>query len=319
MPGRGADGMTVLRLAGERVACAVLPLGAALHTLEVRQDGRWRNLVLSRPDPGDVDGSLFGATVGRVANRIGDARFGLDGVVHALARNDGRHHLHGGPDGFGCRRWEVLDHTPGSVALRLVSPDGDQGYPGRLEVTATFSLLPDGAQVVYTATTDAPTPVNLSIHPYLALGGPLAGHRVSVHAGRYTPTRADDIPTGEIAAVDGTPLDLRRGAALGPTLAALADTGLARAGGLNHNLLVDGEGLREQVRVTGPDGLTVVVCSDAPAVQLYSGEHLGRRGLAVEPQDCPDAVNHPAFGSVILRPGRTWTRTIQWLVEAPSW
>jgi aldose 1-epimerase len=293
----------------------VLALGASLHRLEVKQaDGSWQNLVLSRPDAMVEDSSHFGATAGRVANRIDRARFTLDGVDYALPANDGPHHLHGGPQGFAYREWEVTRATGSEVRLRLVSPNGDQGYPGRLEVTAEFSLIPDGAQVVYTAYTDAPTVVNLASHPYFALGGAFEDHVLTVPASWYVPTRPDHLPTGEVVAVEGTPLDFRRGRKLGQALAALEVIGLARAGGLNHTLVVDGQGLREHARLAGPSGISVVVRSDAPAVVLYSGEHLGRAGLAIEAQGYVDSPNHPGFDSIELRPGETYSSTTQWLV-----
>jgi aldose 1-epimerase len=303
------------RLVGERVACEVLALGASLHRLEVKlPDGSWQNLVLSRPDLNVEDGSHFGATAGRVANRIDRARFTLDGVEYPLPANEDPHHLHGGPEGFAYRKWELARATESEVELRLVSPDGDQGYPGRLEVTAEFSLIPDGAQVVYTATTDVPTVVNLATHPYFALGDAFEDHMLTVPASRYAPTRPDHLPTGDVAAVEGTAIDFRRGRALGEALAAAEATGLARGGGLNHSLVVDGRGLREHARLTSPSGITVQVRSDAPTVLLYSGEHLGRAGLAIEAQGYVDAPNHPSFDSIELRPGQPRVSRTQWLV-----
>ena len=306
-----------VRLHNDRVSVEILPLGATLHRFEVRgPDGNWRNIVLSRTDPTSTDDSYLGATVGRLANRVGDARVRIGSVTYDLAPNEGANQLHGGPGGFSEVEWQVARATPDQVELRLVSPDGDQGYPGTMQVTATYSLLESGAEVVYTATTDAPTVVNLTTHPYFILGdATIEDHVATVAASRFTPTRDDLIPTGEIAPVDGTGLDLRAGRQLGEAIAAVRDGGIANKGGIDHNLVVDGEGMREHVRLTGPTGLTLVVRSDAPAVQLYTAEHLGRAGLAIEPQGFPDAPNHPGFPPVDLLPGQEYRATTQWLID----
>lgn len=306
--------MTV-RLSNDRIDLEILPRGAALHSFRVRQpDGSWRNIVLSRPDPTSTDASYFGATVGRLANRLGGARFELDGVSHQLLANEGANQLHGGPEGFASRNWEVVEATADRVVLQLTSPDGDQGYPGTLRVSASYSLLPDGAQVSYTATTDAPTVVNLTAHPYFVLGdGTIEDHLVTVPSSRFTPTDDELIPTGEIRPSEGSAFDLRAGRLISELLAAAGTEGLTRRGAVDQNFVVDGEGLREHVRLVGPAG-TLVVRSDAPAVQLYSGEHLGRSGLAIEPQGYPDAPNHPEFPSVVLRPGESYATTTQWIV-----
>ena len=313
----GSDGLTTARWINHgRIRAEILPLGAAVHRFQVRTaGGEWRDLVLSRADPGRNDASYFGATIGRLANRTAQARFVLDGVTYRLPANDGPNHLHGGPAGFADRWWQFVAVGTDRVRLRLVSADGDQGYPGALTVTADIAVSDDGLRVEYAATTDADTVVNLTCHPYFVLGGAGIGdHRLTVPAGWYTPTGQDDLPTGQIAPVAGTALDLRQERLLTQVLADLDAQGLARAGGLNHNLIVDGAGLREHARLRGPDGLTLVVRSDAPAVQLYSAEHLGRAGLAIEPQSYPDAPNQPGFPPVTLRPGQLCHRVIEWLV-----
>ncbi len=306
-----------VRLHNDRVSVEILPLGASLHRFEVRgPDGSWRNLVLSRTDPTSTDDSYLGATVGRLANRVGDSRVTIDSVTYDLAPNEGPNQLHGGPGGFSEVEWEVAEVTPERAVLRLVSPDGDQGYPGTMQVTATYSLLDSGAEVVYTAVTDAPTVVNLTTHPYFILGDATGeDHLVTAPTTAYTPTREDLIPTGEVLPVEGTAFDLRAGRELGEVIAAAVATGLARKGGVDQNLVIGGTGLREHVRVSGPSGLTLVVRSDAPAVQLYSAEHLGRAGLAIEPQGYPDAPNHPGFPPVDLLPGQEYRATTQWLVS----
>ncbi len=305
---------TALHLSDARFDLEILPLGASLHGFTVTlPDGGSRNIVVGRPDP--AVSSYEGATVGRFANRIDGAHFLLDGVGYALAPNEGRNQLHGGPGGFSTVVWDVEEVTPQAVTLTHVSPDGDQGYPGTLTVRATFSLVEDGAQVEYTATTDAPTVVNLTAHPYFNLGGAtIESHLLRMPASAYTPTRPDLIPTGEIRDVEGTAADFRQGRVLGEAIAAAVASGIERAGGFDHNFVIDGEGMREHVRLTGPDGLTLVVRSDAPAVQIYTAEHLGRVGVAVEPQNYPDAPNHPEFPSAVLLPGDTYRTTTRWSV-----
>ena len=305
---------TALHLSNAQLDLEILPLGASLHSFTVTlPDGNSRGIVVSRPDP-SVD-SYEGATVGRFANRIDGAHFLLDGVGYSLVPNEGRNQLHGGPGGFSTVVWDVADVTPDAITLTHVSPDGDQGYPGTLTVTATYSLIEGGAQVEYTATTDAPTVVNLTAHPYFNLGGAtIESHLLTMPCSAYTPTRPDLIPTGEVRSVEGSAVDFRHGRLLGEALAAAIAAGIERGGGFDHNFVIDGEGMREHVRLTGPDGLTLVVRSDAPAVQLYSGEHMGRAGLAIEPQNYPDAPNHPDFPSAVLFPGETYRTTTQWSV-----
>ncbi len=317
-------------IGNERVRVAVAPHGAALGRYEVRlPDGRWRNIVLTRPDP--TDDSFFGATVGRFANRIGGARFTLDGRVCDVTPNEGPNQLHGGPGGFYARTWDVVETAADRVVLALTSPDGDQGFPGTMRVTATFSLVDGGAQVCYVATTDTPTVVNITAHPYFNLNGAGVGrvdeHRLRMPAGRFTVTDDANIPTGELRDVTGLGLDFREPRLIGEARTALVGDGLTRDGGFDYNLVVDGDGLREHVRLVGPDGLTLVVRSDAPAVQIYDGGSLDGSlvgpdglayerfgGLAIEPQNYPDAPNHAGFPSAVLRPGEEYRRTIQWLV-----
>ncbi len=307
---------TPIRLHRGGFALTLLPLGATLHGFDVAlPDGSWRNVVVSRDDPDAVHSSYLGASVGRCANRIGHARFELDGRNYRLLANEGGNQLHGGPGGFSERIWQVAEVTENSATFTLVSEDGDQGYPGRVVVRTTYTVLDDGAEVVYRARTDAATPVNLTTHPYFRLGGTsIDDHRLTVPASAYTPVDAALIPTGEIRAVTGTALDFRAGAMVKQACAAAVSTGLDANGGIDHNFVVDGSGWREHVRLDGPDGLTLRVLSDAPAVQLYSGELIGRAGLAIEPQGFPDAPNQPSFPSVTLRPGQEYLRRIRWSI-----
>ena len=300
--------------------------GATLTELHVPdRSGRLADVVLGfdhlRQYLGDHH--YFGSTVGRVANRIGYGRFTLDGQVVQLARNHGEHHLHGGPVGFDKALWqsEVLH---GAVRFTHVSPDGDQGYPGRLEVAVTVTLTDDDALVFeYEATTDHPTPVNLTNHAWfnLAGAGDVLGHVLWLAATSYTPTDADLIPTGKILSVAGTPLDFSRPVAIGARIVELGGD----PPGYDHNYVLGGagRGLTVAARLTEPvSGRVLEVATTEPGLQLYTGNHLDGTidgkggviypryaGVCLETQGFPDAVNHPGFPSVILRPGQTCRQT----------
>ena len=328
-----SDDTTIL-LAGDSVRLHLLPLGATLHRFEVRlPDGTWRNILLGHPTAADyVTGQGYlGASVGRYANRIGGARFTLDGTRYIIGANEGANQLHGGAGGFSTRVWDVKDVGDDWVEFTLESPHGDEGFTGKMVVSALFELVEGGAQVTYRATTEAPTVVNLTTHPYFNLDGEASGdtdfHQLRIPAGTYTPNRDDGIPTGEIRDVTGSAADFRLGRVLGPARARALEEGITRNGGYDHNFVVDGTGLREHCRFTGASGLKLVLRSDAPALQVYTGEHfdgsfpgtsgvpyLRREGVALEPQGFPDAPNHPNFPSTVLRPGEEYVTITQWLV-----
>jgi aldose 1-epimerase len=326
---------SLTRLANDSVRIEILPLGASLHRFEVRlADGTWRNIVLGYPN---LDGyrtarGKLGMSIGRYANRIAGARFNLVGVDYPLDANEAPNQLHGGSGGFHTHLWEVTGHGTDWVELTLLSPDGDQGFPGELTVTTRYHLIPGGAQVTYHAVTTASTVVNMTTHPYFNLNGEGSGatdrHALVINASRYTPTSRDGIPTGEIRDVSGSALDFRSGPLLGQARDAAVDQGIARKGGFDHNLVVDGQGLRELCRLTGEDGLTLVMQSDQPALQLYGGSHFDDTqigtsghpyppyaGVALEPQNYPDAPNHPNFPSSVLNPGQEYTSTTRWLIS----
>ncbi len=324
-----------IRLEGADVRLELLALGATVHRFDVRlPDGGWRNIVLGARDVDDylVANRYLGMTVGRFANRIAGARFSLDGVTHDLDVNEPPNQLHGGTDGFHSREWTVAGQGSDWVEFTLTSPDGDQGYPGELTVSARYELVPGGAQVTYRATTDAPTVVNLTTHPYFNLDGEDSGtttddHVLTIHASRYTPNHDDGIPTGEIREVAGTAADFRSGQEFGVAREAADAEGLTRNDGWDHNFAVDGTGMREHCRLAGPDGLTLVIRSDQPGLQIYSGEHFDgtqvgtsgvayrrRAGVALETQHFPDSPNQPSFPGTVLRPGEEYVATTRWLI-----
>jgi aldose 1-epimerase len=274
----------------------------------------------------------FGCTVGRVANRIAHGRFTLDGEVYQLACNAGEDHLHGGHTGFDKAVWQAdpLPGPPAAVRFTHVSPDGDQGYPGRLEVAVVMSLGDDNALAIdYAAVTDRPTPVNLTNHTYfnLAAAGGILGHEVLLAADRYTPTDDALIPTGEILPVAGTPLAFDRLLPLGARLDQLG----REPRGYDHNYVINrpGRNAGPAARVVEPvSGRIMEVHTTQPGVQLYTGHYLdgtitGKRarsyprygGFCLETQHFPDAVNQPGFPSIILRPEQTYR---QWTAFAFS-
>jgi aldose 1-epimerase len=316
--------------AGE-VRATVITYGARLQSLVVPdRDGSPGEVTLGYDDLAGYldDESYLGATVGRFGNRVAGGRFTLDGVEHRLPQNHGSTTLHGGPDGFHARVWDA-EEVPGGVALRLRSPDGDEGFPGTLDVRVTYTLDGDGLRIAYQATTDAPTVVNLTNHAYWNLAGPgratVDDHVLRVAASRYLPVDADFVPLGEPEPVEGTVMDLRDGVRLGDRVR-LADEQLRLAGGYDHCYVLDGsdggggDGLGLAAHVHEPStGRTLEVRTDQPGVQVYSGNQLdgsvagrgGRAmrqgdGLCLETQHFPDSPNRPSYPSTVLRPGETF-------------
>jgi aldose 1-epimerase len=311
----------------------VASLGARLVEIWIPdQNGRLGDVVLGFDDIEEYrlrPEAYFGATIGRVANRVSNGRFTLDGTTFNLARNDPPNHLHGGPDrSFDRVIWQV--DTPaiagGPVTFRLVSPNGEEGYPGTLTASVTYSLTTNNElRIDYAAETDGPTPVSLTNHSYWDLSASsdenILDHETWIAAGCWTPIGPGLIPTGEIAPVGKTPLDFRIPHRIGDAIAELVDS---PAHGYDHNLILDraGAGTSPVARICHrASGRTMEVLTTEPALQFYSGNMLagapgkgGRRylehaGLCLEPQGFPDAVNQPAFPSVILRPGGRYQQT----------
>lgn len=331
------DGRTVerLRLRGaDGFEACVITYGAAVQALHVPdRDGRLADIVLGheRLGPYVADRRYFGATIGRYANRIDRATFTLDGTVHRLTVNDGPNTLHGGTEGFDRRLWTIEaanDHPAPSVTLSLVSPDGEEGYPGTLHARVTYELTgPRELSIIFQATVDRPTIVNLTHHGFFNLAGVEAGsdmldHLLTLHADRFLPVDARAIPLGGPAPVQGTPFDFRAARPIGARIREAHDQ-LRLGRGYDHNYCLPGgrvEAPRLAAKVEHPaSGRVMELLTDQPGLQFYSGNFLdgtaeGKFGrlhrqsdaFCLEPQSWPDTPNRPDYPSARLDPGRTY-------------
>jgi aldose 1-epimerase len=317
----------------------VLAWGAALQELVVPGRKGATDVILGYDDmTGYLKASnYFGATVGRYANRIAKGRFTLDGKVYELATNDGPNALHGGVRGFDKHLWTIDRVASGaksaSATLTYTSPDGEEGYPGTMKVTATFTLTETNElEVTYRATSDKPTIANITNHSYFNLGGVAAGHSatealVTIPAAHYTPVDTTLIPTGEIRSVEGTPFDFRKPRRVSERIRDGRDEQLRIGRGYDHNWVVSRapvSGLQLMAKVEDPvSGRTMQIFSNQPGVQFYTGNFLDGTatgkggviyrqgdGLCFEPQVFPDTPNKPSFGSARLDPGQTYENRI---------
>lgn len=280
-----------------------------------------------------LEGSpYFGCITGRYANRIAKGQFTLNGETFTLATNNGPNHLHGGLEGFDKKRWEAdsfsEEGSPG-VRLTYVSPDGEEGYPGTLSVTVSYTLLDDNSlRIDYEATTDAPTILNLTNHTYFNLkdGGESSAmdHELRLPADRFIPTDETNIPLGELRSVEGTVFDFRTPTPIGSRIEA-EDEQIENGYGYDHTYVInrDGDGLQLAAEVYDPtSGRFMEVLTDQPGVQLYTGNHLDgtyvgrgevayakRSALCLETQHFPDSPNRPDYPSTVLTPGDTFRST----------
>lgn len=322
-----------VRLENGELSCEILTWGGAVRCLNVPdRNGRSVDIALgfdSLEDYMEQTGYL-GALIGRFGNRIGGASFELDGRRYELYKNDGGNHLHGGRRGFDKRIWKIEARDDTRLALSLVSEDGDEGYPGRLEVYVLYELKEDALEISYRAFSDADTLCNLTNHTYFNLNGhdsgTVEGQTIRINASHYTPTDAGLIPTGEIADVTGTPMDLREPVVIGERADADFEA-LRFGGGFDHNYILDGAdgSLRlAAVAESRETGIRMETWTTQPAVQFYSGNGMaglpkgkngapyGRRwGFCLETQLFPDAPHHENFPSALLKKDAAYrTKTV---------
>jgi aldose 1-epimerase len=303
------------------IAASIISFGAILRDLTIETASGPVAVTLGYADVGSYETGqgYVGAIAGRYANRIGGARFTLDGETHRLTPNEGENQLHGGPQGFSHRIWRLVEATPDRVTLDLVSPDGDMGFPGEVTAHVTYETpAPMTLRITTEATTSKATPLNLVSHAYFNLdgGGDILGHRLTMAADRIVAVDDALIPTGAMPEVRGTPFDFRK-----PRL--IGDGGIHYD--INYALDRQGPGLVQGAILQGQrSGIRMEVWTTEPGIQLYDGKHLGAPfgtygGLCLECQRFPDAPNQPHFPGAILRPGehsRQMTE-LRFTVDAP--
>lgn len=307
--------------------CSLLTYGAALRGLTVPGAAGPVDVVLGfdSMEAYETQDKFMGAVVGRYANRIAGGRFTLDGQHYILARNDGENHLHGGPGGFFSKVWRAEPCGEYGVTFSCQSGDMEEGYPGQLSVSVTYRLEGGTLRLSYRATTDKVTVCNLTNHAYFNLNGHNAGgamdQLLTLHASRYTPVGPGSIPTGELASVEGTPMDFRASAVIGARIDQPFHQ-LELCSGYDHNWVVDGEiGVLRPAAVleSAKSGVRMEVETTLPGIQFYAGNYMAgcpagkggvnydrRDAVCLETQFFPDTPNHPSFPQCVLWPGEVW-------------
>lgn len=317
------------------VKATIIAYGATLQAFDVPdRNGKLADIELGYDSLADyvAHPNYWGSTIGRYANRIAGGTFTLDGKAYQLPLNDKVNSLHGGTKGWDKLPWQIVSVTQGktaSVKLALVSPAGDQGYPGTVHATVTYSLDDHGQLTIdFDATTDAPTIINMTNHAIVNLAGEGAergvlGERLTIPASRFTPVNANLIPTGEMRAVDGTVFDFRKGRVIGEGIRDGHDQQIIYGRGYDHNFVLDAGTTKQPklaARLEDPEsGRVLEVLTTEPGLQVYTGnfldgtyvgkaKHVYRMGdgIALEPQRFPDTPNQPAFGSARLDPGKPY-------------
>lgn len=305
------------------------------------RDGRLTDVILGCPDaPHYVpNNGYLGALIGRVGNRINRGQCTLNGQALQLAANANGHHLHGGDKGFDQKLWQadpVEGQGQDQLVLSIVSPDGEENYPGTLKVQVTYTFDDACAlSIRYQAVSDKDTLVNLTNHTYFNLGGEGSGkivdQMISINADRLTVVDGDCIPTGELRPVDGTPFDLRTSKKIEEGLRLVGqDEQMTNGGGYDHNFCLNGQGMRQAATVFAPStGIFMEVKTDMPGIQFYAGNMLdgtmlgkcgqkytARDGLCLETQYYPDSINHPNFPDSVLRAGEAYDFTTVYTFSA---
>jgi aldose 1-epimerase len=330
--GKTPDGteVDIYTLKSGAIEARVITYGGIVQSIKVPdKNGKIADVVLGfdsldgytggpKPNP-----AFFGAIIGRYANRIGGGQFTLDGKTYHTPLNDGPNTLHSGPKGFDKAVWKAKEIAHG-VELTHVSPDGDSGFPGTLTAVVRYTLVGKDLKIDYSATTDKDTVLNLTNHSYFNLAGQGNGdilqNQVKINASRYTPVNDNLIPTGELAPIEGTPLDFRKPAVVGARINDDNDQ-LKKGHGYDHNWVLDSGGkFAEAAEVYEPSsGRVLQVLTDQPGVQFYTGNFLDgtitgkggkayqrREALCLETQHFPDSPNHPKFPTTELKPGQKY-------------
>ena len=338
LPG-GAE-VQIFTLKSPAVEMQVMTYGARVVSLDTKdRAGKMGGIVLGYPK---FEGYLndkktyFGSVPGRYANRIANGKFTLEGKPYQLTINDGPNSLHGGKEGFADRNWTAKE-IPSGVEFTLESPDGDQGYPGKLTAHVRYTLHDNVVRIEYGATTDKPTIVNLTNHAYFNLAGdgqgPILNELLTIDADKFTPVNATLIPTGKLEPVAGTPFDFTHPQPIGARIN--ADNEQLKLGkGYDHNWVLRGTmgQLHPAAQVYDPtSGRVLSVATTEPGVQFYSGNFLDgsfssrtgakyahRTGLCLETQHFPDSPNHSNFPSTELKPGQTYHSVTTWTFTTKS-
>jgi aldose 1-epimerase len=331
--GKTPDGtpVEIYTLKSGSIEAHIITYGGIVQSLKVPdKNGKVDDIVLgfdsidgyaggAKPNP-----AFFGALIGRYGNRIAGGKFALDGKTYEIPKIEPTNALHGGTKGFDKVVWKGKEIAHG-VELTYVSPDGDQGFPGKLTTVVRYTLEGKDLKIDYSATTDKDTVVNLTNHSYFNLAGQGNGdilkHEVKINASRYTPVDDNLIPTGELASVEGTPFDFRKATAVGARIEADNDQ-IKKGHGYDHNWVLDSAGKKfaEAAEVYDPSsGRVLQVLTDEPGVQFYTGNFLdgsltGKEGkkyvhraaLCLETQHFPDSPNHPKFPSTELKAGQKY-------------
>lgn len=345
--GQMADGTVIeaVTLTNDNgVSARILTYGATLQSLIAPdRDGKPADIVLGYDEAQEyIDKpNYFGVTVGRYANRIANGRFSIDGQSFQLPQNDGENSLHGGGNGFDKQNWQITSATSGAtpdVVMTLTSPDGDSGYPGKVDATVTYTLDNDGnLAITFEATTTKPTVINMTNHAIFNMAGEgapggIEGHRLTIPAAHFTPVTEILIPTGELAPVAGTVFDFRTARYIAHGLRDGTDEQIRFGRGYDHNWALD-KGLTAQpqlaTRLEDPvSGRVLEVLTTETGVQVYTGNfldgtlvgkngHLYRMGdgIAMEPQKFPDAPNQPDFVSPRVDPGKPYRHAMIYRVS----
>jgi len=329
------DRLKIVELKKGAIHCKLTNLGCRIMELQVPdRQGKLTDVVLGFEKPEEYlqePETFFGAVVGRVANRISNAAYSLDGKKYELVKNHGKHHIHGGERGLHRVIWDILEKSESHVVFAYRSPDGEEGYPGNLDLKVTYKLSDDnGLEIRYEAQTDQRTPLNLTNHSYFNLNGTgnenIENHSFQIHASSFLPTDKEQIPTGEIRSVDNTPFDLRKPQTIGPLLS-VKNEQIEIAHGFDHHFIADGEGMRKQaVAISALTGIKMEVWSDQPGLQFFCGAAMktplkGKQGktygkraaFCLETQGYPNALNNDGFPGIIIKPEKKYESITRYL------